>query len=915
MPLDVLHEHLAVNAGSPLSRSQQNSLSPTHTAPSAFSSLLKTAKPVEDIRATTYSSNISPPSPSLNQLDPPGKFRYDRAFLLQFSPLCKDRLDVPMPLDMFGIDPRNPPISRISSSRTELQRDWSRGHRSTRGGTGNVSNDDTDDVGRRSSPYTTLNEDGSSPGRWWEARIQRREQRPQQTSRREQNDVKWWEVAESTWTMPSSNRANHSVTSNDPEWTTDTRRASRVMLDRDYGYGGGTTRPQDSAISAAPGVTQIASGRVLSNMREPNALTSVGVNASPQTMSDLDYGRGGQQSNLRNPAIFAPTAVTQIPSRRISSDMKELDASAGGDDSIHAAKVAGYAPPPRTMLQLDPHSTFQCHRSPAATSTKTPWATATSLPGTMCAQVSPQTLHSGQNASYAAGYNTQDPRGFSSLQSSPYYSFDARPNGIYAAFNAQPALNPLTGLSLPEPQTSQSLGYQATGGYLARVASQASQAQEAVPHKEESISQTPHMSGFTQSSPYSSSIGQQNGIYSTYNSQPALDASAAAFPLHRQTNQPLGREEIGARLPQERLEKKQRNPLGLGFVPGSLARQPAAPSILDLSTSATDQPPSLPTLDSRGDTDNRDKVPPAPATSRPTTPDGKITQARRLITEATPKLTETANDTSPVLVPATAGGTSSIVRAEFPSQRELTIPDFENLKTKKITEQHNEFEKEKEEKQRIKREAQRKKRAQKKLEREEDYELMCFLLAPEEPRPAETNQEQKDREPSQQEEIDRPVQRRKESDAKEEKRQLEQLLERQLVIEHEQRLSTQRDNERLERLQKDTDETEQLRNQEQKNREQREQEEIRRTVQKRKESDAREEKRRLEQLLERELVIEQEQRLATQRESERQDRLQKDADEETQQSEFHYMVAICLLPLVLYCLISLCLLLFSLPTM
>ncbi|KAJ9094032.1 hypothetical protein QFC21_006133 [Naganishia friedmannii] len=117
MPVASLRGNFLVNAGSRRPGSQQNNLSPMKAEPSAFSLRMKMATAIEDIQAIAYSSNISPPSPALNRFAPPGKFRFDRAFLLQFGQVCRGRIDVEIPLDMLGINLHNPPRSDRSFGR------------------------------------------------------------------------------------------------------------------------------------------------------------------------------------------------------------------------------------------------------------------------------------------------------------------------------------------------------------------------------------------------------------------------------------------------------------------------------------------------------------------------------------------------------------------------------------------------------------------------------------------------------------------------------------------------------------------------------------------------------------------------------------------------------------------------------
>ncbi|KAK7057729.1 hypothetical protein R3P38DRAFT_1184976 [Favolaschia claudopus] len=68
------------------------------------SSALATARFIDDFRRVCYPENIQSPSVNLNLNAKDGKFRYDRDFLLQFRPICKQKLAWLTPPDALNID-------------------------------------------------------------------------------------------------------------------------------------------------------------------------------------------------------------------------------------------------------------------------------------------------------------------------------------------------------------------------------------------------------------------------------------------------------------------------------------------------------------------------------------------------------------------------------------------------------------------------------------------------------------------------------------------------------------------------------------------------------------------------------------------------------------------------------------------
>ncbi|KAI0313314.1 armadillo-type protein [Amylostereum chailletii] len=72
---------------------------------------LATARTIEDLSLVQYPEGIKRPKPELNVNAARGKFRYDRDFLLQFMPICKEKPDNLAPLDAIGLKPSDPTFS------------------------------------------------------------------------------------------------------------------------------------------------------------------------------------------------------------------------------------------------------------------------------------------------------------------------------------------------------------------------------------------------------------------------------------------------------------------------------------------------------------------------------------------------------------------------------------------------------------------------------------------------------------------------------------------------------------------------------------------------------------------------------------------------------------------------------------
>ncbi|KAG5647073.1 hypothetical protein DXG03_001443 [Asterophora parasitica] len=118
-------EPLSINTGSLLDKKRPLRLDLSGTKSGEIAaplpSALSTARHIEDLGAVSYPEGIESPAHELNKDAKPGKFRYDRGFLLQFMERCKDKPDNLPPLDAIGLEP-NSDISGV--------------HAMTRGGSG-----------------------------------------------------------------------------------------------------------------------------------------------------------------------------------------------------------------------------------------------------------------------------------------------------------------------------------------------------------------------------------------------------------------------------------------------------------------------------------------------------------------------------------------------------------------------------------------------------------------------------------------------------------------------------------------------------------------------------------------------------------------------------------------------------------
>lgn len=70
----------------------------------AAASALTTARPIDDLSIISYPGSLKSPEPRLNIDAEPGKFRYDRDFLMQFMTVCRDKPENLPPLEEIGLE-------------------------------------------------------------------------------------------------------------------------------------------------------------------------------------------------------------------------------------------------------------------------------------------------------------------------------------------------------------------------------------------------------------------------------------------------------------------------------------------------------------------------------------------------------------------------------------------------------------------------------------------------------------------------------------------------------------------------------------------------------------------------------------------------------------------------------------------
>ncbi|CAG8547844.1 9358_t:CDS:10 [Ambispora gerdemannii] len=121
---------------------------------SAPLSALGSARIIDDLNNITYPPNIKSPNPQLNANAEPGKFKYDRSFLMQFMDVCKDKPDNLPALDAIGMEE-----SKEDKKRTQ-QRNMG-GSSGSGSGVGNSRTPPHKSVG--TSQYTNMGEFKSPP--------------------------------------------------------------------------------------------------------------------------------------------------------------------------------------------------------------------------------------------------------------------------------------------------------------------------------------------------------------------------------------------------------------------------------------------------------------------------------------------------------------------------------------------------------------------------------------------------------------------------------------------------------------------------------------------------------------------------------------------------------------------------------
>ncbi|CAE6458874.1 unnamed protein product [Rhizoctonia solani] len=75
------------------------------------------ARFIEDLKAIPYPNTVKPPNPDLNFMVAPGRFRYDREFLLRFMGVCRERPDSLPALDIIGLEPGAGPNAERANRR------------------------------------------------------------------------------------------------------------------------------------------------------------------------------------------------------------------------------------------------------------------------------------------------------------------------------------------------------------------------------------------------------------------------------------------------------------------------------------------------------------------------------------------------------------------------------------------------------------------------------------------------------------------------------------------------------------------------------------------------------------------------------------------------------------------------------
>ena len=89
----------------------------TQQSNAASAQALLTAKPIEKLENVQYPDGLNSPNVALNTTAQPGKFRYDRDFLLQFMSVCRDKPESLPPLDQLGMERDHASMGRGGSSR------------------------------------------------------------------------------------------------------------------------------------------------------------------------------------------------------------------------------------------------------------------------------------------------------------------------------------------------------------------------------------------------------------------------------------------------------------------------------------------------------------------------------------------------------------------------------------------------------------------------------------------------------------------------------------------------------------------------------------------------------------------------------------------------------------------------------
>jgi len=88
----------------PVTRPPSLDLKDSPETPTASITALSTARPIDDLNSIVYPGSLKSPSADLNIDAKPGKYRYDRDFLMQFMNVCREKPENLPPLEEIGLE-------------------------------------------------------------------------------------------------------------------------------------------------------------------------------------------------------------------------------------------------------------------------------------------------------------------------------------------------------------------------------------------------------------------------------------------------------------------------------------------------------------------------------------------------------------------------------------------------------------------------------------------------------------------------------------------------------------------------------------------------------------------------------------------------------------------------------------------